>query len=68
MKVLIKKNWNYTVYEEGENLYLEVVCGTSALFEVKIVLSDLEKAEFRKNPIFIEELSQKIRSNPSRYT
>lgn len=67
MKILFKKDWDYTVYEEDGKVYLEVLCGSSALFEVKVLLPDEEKSKMDKDPLFIEELSKKIRNNPSNY-
>jgi len=67
MKVLIKKDWEYTVYEEDGKVYLEVLCGSSALFEVKIMLSEEEKEKIATEPLFINELSKKVRNNPDNY-
>ena len=67
MKVLLKKDWEYNVYEEDGKTYLEVICGSSALFEVKIILSDEEKERMLTEPLFIDEFSKKIRNNPNNY-
>jgi hypothetical protein len=68
MKILEKKEWDFMLYEEGENTYLEVVCGTSAIFEVKVKLSGEEVNRISKEPAFIKVLAEEIRNDPEKYT
>lgn len=66
MKELIKKNWEYTLYLLDEKHILSVLCGTVALFERNIILTDEELKNFyAKGEPFIDLLAEKIRSTPN---
>lgn len=69
MKTLLKKDWNYTLIEKDETLYLNVLCGSSAMFELKIQLNENElKAFLEKGEVYINSLVKKIQNSPSEYT
>lgn len=40
MKILGLKNWSWIFFEEEDNKYLEVVCGTVGLYTVIIKLNE----------------------------
>ena len=65
MKVILKKDWNYIIFEEGDKKYISVVCGMSAIFEVKIELSQNEINILNGDMNYFDELADKVRSNCS---
>ena len=69
MKELIKKNWDYTLYDNQNTMLLKVLCGTVAAYNITIELNPLE-IEYYKNrgEDFINELARKTQSTPSLYT
>ena len=67
MKVITKKDWNYIIFEEEDKKYISVVCGVSAIFEIKIELSQDEISKLNGNMKYFDELAEKVRSNPDNY-
>jgi len=68
MKILDIKNWSWIFFEEGDEKYLEIVCGTVGLYTVIIKLNDREMEEYLLQGIsFIEGLTASIQSNPDLY-
>jgi hypothetical protein len=68
MKDILKKNWNYTLREEGESFRLSVLAGSVGLYELHIILSESELDLFKSNgEPFVDDLANKIRSNPSAF-
>lgn len=69
MEILRDENYFYTLYrdEKTDEHFLEVVCGTVAIFEIKIKLNEKELAEYRANPEDIRILAYKIMDSPSSY-
>lgn len=68
MKEILKKAWAYSLYRDGENFALSVLCGKVGLFEINIVLSEEEKAEFySQGEPYVEELAKAIQSSPSQF-
>jgi hypothetical protein len=64
MKILEKKDWDYILYEEENDIYIEVLCGTVGVFEVKVKLSENDKNTMKKDPDFINKLAEEIRLDP----
>lgn len=46
MDIVIKKDWNYSLYNNTNMLVFSVLCGTVAQFEVDTVLSREEKDKY----------------------
>ncbi|MDQ3635091.1 MAG: hypothetical protein M3405_11375 [Acidobacteriota bacterium] len=69
MKEIIKKNWEYTLYQSDDNkLLLSVLCGTVALYDLVIQLNEEEKAKFEKDETeYLNNLAEDIRTNTSKY-
>lgn len=66
MKVVIKKNWEYTLFEKKDRMILSVLGGSVALFTVNIELNESEKKGFEKfGESYIDHLAEKIRTVPS---
>ena len=68
MKELLKKDWDYVLYEKDFQLVLSVVCGRAALYELNIELNELETIQYhKKGETFISSLANKIRNSPSNF-
>ena len=68
MQVLIEKGWEYILYKEKQKYLLDVVCGSAAIFELKIVLNSEEMHDYLfHGEIFIDQLAEKIRNSPGKY-
>ena len=68
MKEILKKSWNYTLFENNEFYFLCVVCGGVAMFEINIKLTQDEKTEYEKSgESFIDNLARDIQNYPSKY-
>ncbi|MDR6969174.1 hypothetical protein J2X31_003201 [Flavobacterium arsenatis] len=46
MDIIIKKDWNYSLYSNNNMLIFSVLCGTVAQFEVDIELNQEEKDKY----------------------
>lgn len=68
MQALIKKNWEYILYKDNQKYLLEVICGSVAMFELKITLNNDEVDGYLTHgKIYIDQLAEKIRNSPSKY-
>jgi hypothetical protein len=68
MKIIREKSWNYTIYEnDNGEVYLEVLCGTSALYEIKILLSKDTFEKILKDEQYIDKLVEEIRYSPHKF-
>lgn len=68
MKELIKKSWNYTLYQKETQLILSVICGTVGLYEVNIILTPEEMELYKKEGIaYTDQLAENIRYDPDKY-
>jgi hypothetical protein len=65
MKILSQKQWDYELFGKDEQLYLSVLCGSSALFELQVKLNPSEENKYRtEGEKYIVELAEQIRSKP----
>ena len=48
-------------FTDNGNLYIEVLCGTSSMFEIKKVLSEEDKNQIKSNAAYFDELANQIR-------
>lgn len=66
---IIKKDWDYNFYIEEGKYILSVICGSVALYEVKIQLNLKEIEAFNEEGIsYIIKLAKKIQYSPSKFT
>lgn len=66
-EILKQQRWVYTLYKTEEGLLLSVVCGGVGMFEVDVLLSDSEGDLAMNDQNYLDELTEKIRSNPKAY-
>lgn len=65
---LLKKQWEYVLYEDNNELILSVVCGTILVYDVEIKLTEEQKNMFKKEgQKYIDVLSEEIRYSPEKY-
>ena len=65
LKKIKEEAWSFTLYEDGNQKFLSVLCGTSAMYETVIELNKEEIVEISMGNI--KELSANIRENKSLY-
>jgi hypothetical protein len=68
VKTVSQKAWEYTLFEADGHYYLEVMCGTVAVYDLAIELNAAERAEWEsKGEAGILPLVEKIRYTPDQY-
>lgn len=68
MKEIVNSPWNYTFIEHNGDYFLSVLCGTSAMYNVDIKLSDSELVQYEQTGVlFIGQLARNIQTAPSKY-
>lgn len=65
MEILKREIGSYLIASDGKNHVISIVCGTSALFEVVLQLSEQQKNEIISNDARLQEVLNKVRSNPT---
>ncbi|MDO5105961.1 hypothetical protein [Capnocytophaga sp.] len=66
---IIKKKWDYSFYIEDDKYILSVICGSVALYEVKIQLNFKEIETFNvEGESYIIKLVKEIQYSPSKFT
>ena len=61
-QVLFSEPWLYRVYKEGRKVRMAVLCGTSAMYEKIVDLSDADLALFTKDKDLAKRKAEEIRS------
>nr|WP_321269649.1 hypothetical protein [uncultured Tolumonas sp.] len=64
MEILAQKPFDYAVVADGNNAFIIVVCGTSALFDVWINKTKHDVLMLLENEVEFKSLIEKIRLNP----
>lgn len=68
MKQVIKKPWDYSLFESDGNYLLEVLCGSVGMYKLKIWLNASEKESYLKEGNeYIDKLSKSIQRSPNSY-
>lgn len=65
LKKIKEEAWSFTLYEDGNQKFLSVLCGTSAMYETVIELNKEEVTEVLMGNV--KELSAKIREKKTLY-
>lgn len=67
-KTIHKAPWKYTLFEQGDDIILEVVCGGAAIYTVEVTLDEVQKEKYQKEGLsYIAALAEKITKNPKAY-
>lgn len=66
MEILQEEHYFYTAWrdEKTDEYFLEVLCGTVAVFLIKIKLTKKEIADFRENSESLRVLANRISYSP----
>jgi hypothetical protein len=69
MQILAEEPYFYTVYrdEQSDGHFLEVTCGTVAIFLLRIKLNRKEIAQFQENPETIRVLAYRVMDSPDSF-
>ena len=69
MKTLYEEPYFYVVLqdEETDEYFLEVTCGTSAVFEVRLKLTDKEVKAFLEKRDSIQPLAYQVLDSPNSF-
>jgi hypothetical protein len=69
MEVLYQEQYFFIVSrnEETDEHYLEVLCGTSATYTIRIKMTEKEIADFRHNRTSVQTLAGNISYSPSKF-
>lgn len=63
---ILKREWEYTFYKEGEYFYLSVLCGSVALYDLIIQLDSNELLQYHEDgQTYLNKLVEEIRNHPS---
>lgn len=67
-KIISQAAHVYTLYEQDDIYCLVVICGTVAIFEVTVELTEQQVTEFHySGDVYLQNLSKKIRETPHKY-
>lgn len=66
-EILAQKKWVYTLFKTDAGMFLSVVCGGVAMFNVDVLLSSAEAEQALQDNGFLDSLAEKIRCNPKKY-
>lgn len=69
LEILEEEAWFYSLERETETdeYFLEVVCGTVAIFTIRIRLSSAELAAYRADPSTVRALAYDVLDHPHEY-
>lgn len=69
LKTIAEETWFYILEHDDETgeYFLEVACGTVAIYTIKIKLNEEEVKEYLKNPNDIRVLAYRICDYPKEY-
>ncbi|CAM6815502.1 MULTISPECIES: hypothetical protein [Enterobacter] len=67
MPIIISEPYNYEIIEDNVGRHINVMCGSSALFEVKIPLSLSKSMELIQDKNKLNYFLKQVRDNPQKY-
>ncbi|MDX2306516.1 MAG: hypothetical protein NW226_27145 [Microscillaceae bacterium] len=68
MKELIRKDWEYILFEENQTFTLSVLVGTVALYHVDIILNEKELKKYQEEgQNYLDLLAEEVRNQPEKY-
>ncbi len=69
LEILEEDTWFYSLERESETgeYFLEVVCGTVAIFTIRIRMSPAEVAAYEADPSTVRALAYEILDHPHEY-
>ena len=68
MKEIDSSRMLWTLYQDQEEYYLSVICGSVAIFETSIRLSKSEYVQYsQQGSDILDRISSKVRNSPKDY-
>lgn len=68
MQKIAEEPWAWILYQNKENFFISVICGTVGIFEANIKLDAEEVKNYQKDGlVFIREMARAITNNPQKY-
>jgi hypothetical protein len=67
MNRIKSKDWEYDLFQEGDAYFIDVVCGTSALYNRRVTLTFDEASRAGADDSYLRALVNDIRRDPSRF-
>lgn len=69
MKEVLKKQWEYILYENQNDLILSVVCGNVLMYDIEIKLNNEQKTKYlNEGESFLNTLAEQVRYNPEKFS
>ena len=69
MVVLDEEHMSWLLFQNTNDMYLSVVCGTVGMFTVEIQLTNLEASSYKSTgKSYIDQLASSIRAKPDYFT
>ena len=69
MVVLDEEHMSWLLFQNTNDMYLSVVCGTVGMFTVEIQLTNLEASSYKSTgKSYIDQLASSIREKPDYFT
>lgn len=61
---LLRSEWDYNLYQTGFGLVLSTLCGSVALYDICILLTDDESLRFQnEGEVFLKDLAKRVRED-----
>ncbi len=68
MKVIEEAPWSWMLLAEGAEMFLSVVCGSAALYEIEFALSPEEIEGYaREGKVYLERLADRVMATPGTF-
>jgi hypothetical protein len=67
MKIIRQENFSYVLFEEDGKIYLNVLCGGAAMYDITIELSPEEAKSCQTSQNKLEKLVGEISYSPEKY-
>jgi hypothetical protein len=67
MNRIKSKDWEYDLFQEGDSYFVDVVCGTVALYNRRVTLTSDEARRAETDESYLIELVNSVRRDPSRF-
>lgn len=68
MKVIDQRAWSWILYQQDDDYFLSVICGSSAMYSRDFILNiDETKQYLQDGAGYIIQLAKHVTSDPSQY-
>lgn len=69
IRKIFERDWEYDVLLDDRlgEYFLDVICGSAAMYTVRIRLTSEESESFRRNPMSLDRLAREVAFDPDRF-